>query len=141
MLNSQASAATPNQILPPKSCANTAAATTSTSAGYVDVRAYDGELLVTQITGAFTGTGTLAGKLQYASDANGTGATDITGATFPTVTLDTNAITVGSVGRANESIAVDPKKVVGGFLGYVGTMTGITGALLAVSVHGKKKIV
>jgi hypothetical protein len=140
MLNSQASAATPNQILPPKSCANTAAAT-SGSAQWVDVRAYDGELLVTQVTGAFTGTGTLAGKLQYASDANGTGATDITGATFPTVTLDTNAITVGSVGRATESIAVDPKKVIGGFIGYVGTMTGITAALLAVTVHGKKKYV
>lgn len=140
MLNSQASAATPGQILPPKSCANTAAAT-SGSSGWVDVRSFDGEVLVTQITGAFTGTGSLAGKLQYASDASGTGATDITGATFPTVTLDTNAITVGSVGRATESIAVDPKKVVGGFLGYVGTMTGITGALIAVSVHAKKKYV
>lgn len=140
MLNSQASAATPNQILPPKSCANTAAATSGASQ-WVDVRAFDGELLVTQITGAFTGTGTLAGKLQSATDASGTGAADITGATFPTVTLDTNAITVGSVGRATESIAVDPKKVVGGFIGYVGTMTGITGALLAVSVHAKKKIV
>jgi hypothetical protein len=137
MLNSQASAATPGQILPPKSCANTGAAT-SGSAQWLDVRGYKGELLVTQVTGAFTGTGTLAGKLQSATDANGTGAGDITGATFPTVTLDTNAITVGSVGKATESIAVDPRKVAGGFLGYVGTMTGISAALIAVAVAGKK---
>lgn len=140
MLHNQASAATATQILPPKSCANTSAAT-SGNGQWVDVRAYDGELLVTQITGAFTGTGTLAGKLQSASDANGTGAADITGATFPVVTLDTNAITQASAGGATERLAVDPKKVTGGFIGYVGTMTSITGALLAVSVHGKKKYV
>jgi hypothetical protein len=140
MLHSQASAATPLQILPPKSCANTSAAT-SGSGQWVDVRQVDGALLVTQITGAFTGTGSLAGKLQSATDANGTGAADITGVTFPTVTLDSNAITGGSVGRATESIAVDPKRVAGGFLGYVGTMTGISAALIAVSVHGKRKIV
>lgn len=140
MLYSQASAATGGQIVPPKSCANTAAAT-SGSAQWLDVRGFDGELLVTQVTGAFTGTGSLAGKLQSATDANGTGAADITGATFATVTLDTNAITGGSVGRATETAVVDPKRVVGGFLGYVGTMTGITGALIAVAVHGKRKIV
>lgn len=140
MLNSQASAATGGQILPPKSAANTAAATSST-AQWLDVRSFDGELLVTQITGAFTGTGTLAGKLQSASDANGTSAADITGYTFPTVTVDTNAITVGSAGRATESISVDPRKVPGGFLGYVGTMTGITGVLIAVAVNGKKHVV
>ena len=55
MLNSQASAATPGQILPPKSCANTAAAT-SGNGNWVDVRGMKGEVLVTQITGAFTGT-------------------------------------------------------------------------------------
>ena len=140
MLNSQASAATGGQILPPKSCANTSAAT-SGSAQWLDVRNFDGELLVTQITGAFTGTGTLAGRLQSASDANGTGAANITDATFPTVTIDTNVITGGSVGKATEAIAVDPKRVVGGFIGYVGTMTGISAALIAVSVHGKRKIV
>jgi hypothetical protein len=140
MLNSQASAARGGQILPPKSAANTGAAT-SGSGQWLDVRGFDGELLITQVTGAFTGTGSLAGKLQYASDVNGTGAQDITGATFPTVTIDTNAIAGGSVGKATESISLDPKKVVGGFLGYVGTMTGITGALVAVAVNAKPKIV
>ena len=140
MLNSQASAARAGQILPPKSAANTGAAT-SGSAQWLDVRGLDGELLVTQITGAFTGTGSLAGKLQSATDVNGSGAADITGATFPTLTIDTNVITGGSVGKATESIAIDPKRVAGGFLGYVGTMTGISAALVAVSVHGKAKIV
>jgi hypothetical protein len=140
MLHSQASAATPGQILPPKSCANTAAAT-SGNGNWVDVRGYDGEVLVLQITGAFTGTGTLAGKLQSASDANGTSAADITGYTFPTVTLDTNAITEASAGKATERLVVDPRKVPGGFLGYVGTMTGITGALIAVAIAGKKHVV
>lgn len=140
MLHSQASAATAGQILPPKSCANTAAAT-SGNGQWLDVRGFHGELLVTQISGAFTGSGTLSGKLQSASDANGTGAADITGATFPVVTLDTNAITAGSVGKATEAIVVDPRRVPGGFLGYVGTMATITGALLAVSVHAKRPIV
>lgn len=128
MLNSQASAASAALLLPPVSAANTAAATTSTSGGYVDVRAYQGELLVTQITGAITGS--VAGKLQYASDANGTGATDITGATFTNVSAANKAHTV----------ALDPKKVIGGFLGYLGTVT--TGpVVIGVVVEGKKQIV
>jgi hypothetical protein len=137
MLNSQASAATPGQILPPKSCANTAAAT-SGAAQWLDVRGYKGELLVVQVVGAVTGTGSLAGKLQSATDVNGTGAGDIVGSTFPTVTIDTNAITAGSVGKATESISVDPRKVAGGFLGYVGTIAGANPVLLAVAVAGKK---
>ena len=128
MLHSQASAATPALLLPPVSAANTAAATTSTSGGYVDVRGYQGELLVQQLTGAITGS--VAGKLQYASDANGTGATDITGATFTNV----------SAANKVHTIALDPARVVGGFLGYVGTVT--TGpVVIGVSVAGKKQIV
>lgn len=128
MLHSQASAATTELLLPPVSAANTAAATTNTSGGYIDVRGYQGELLVEQLTGAITGS--VAGKLQYASDANGTGATDITGATFTNVTAANKC----------HKVALDPKKVVGGFLGYVGTVT--TGpVLIGVSVAGKKQIV
>lgn len=126
MLNSQASAATVTSILDSVSAANTAAAT-SGSAKWLDVRVYDGELLITQVLGAVTGT--IAGKLQSASDANGTGAADITGATFATNTANTSA-----------KVALDPKKVVGGFLGYVGTV--VTGpSLVGVTVAGKKKIV
>jgi hypothetical protein len=126
MLLNQASAATTTSILDTISAANTAAAT-SGSAKWLDVRPYDGEILVTQVLGAVTGT--IAGKLQSASDANGTGAADITGYTFP-------------VNTANQSskVAVDPKKVVGGFLGYVGTIA--TGpSLIGVTAAGKLKIV
>jgi hypothetical protein len=81
MLNSQASAATSTSLLDAVSAANTAAAT-SGSGKWLDVRPYDGEIMVTLNLGAVTGT--IAGKLQSATDANGTGAADISGATFGT---------------------------------------------------------
>lgn len=128
MLHSQASAASVDTLLPAVSAANTAAATTSTSGGYVDVRQYQGEILVTLQTGAITGS--VAGKLQSASDANGTGAADITGATFTLVNAASKTL----------KYALDPKKVVGGFLGFLGTV--VTGpVLISVSIAGKKQIV
>jgi hypothetical protein len=129
MLNSQASAATVTSLLDAVSCANTAAAT-SGAGKWLDVRGYDGELLVIQQSGAVNG-GTLNGKLQYASDANGTGATDITGATFTAV----------SAANKTHSVALDPKKVTGGFLGYVGTIAVGQPILVSVVVAGKKKYV
>lgn len=127
MLNSQASAATSTSLLDAISAANTAAASTG-SAKWLDVRPYDGEMLVIVQTGAITGT--LAGKLQSASDVNGTGAADITGATFTSV----------SAANKTASFALDPKKVVGGFLGYVGTV--VTGpVLISVTASAKKKVV
>jgi hypothetical protein len=126
MMNSQASAATCTSLLAPLSAAATANAT-SGSGKWLDVRAYDGEILVSQILGAVTGT--IAGKLQSATDANGTGAADITGATFATNTANSTS-----------KLVVDPKSVVGGFLGYVGTI--VTGpALVGVVACGKLKIV
>jgi len=126
MLLSQASAATATSLIDAVSAANTAAAT-SGSAKWLDVRVYDGEILVIQQLGAVTGT--IAGKLQSASDANGTGAADITGYTFGTNTANSSS-----------TIAVDPKKVVGGFLGYVGTIA--TGpSLISVVAAGKKHVV
>lgn len=126
MLLSQASAATSTSLLDAVSAANTAAAT-SGSGKWLDVRIYDGEFLVTQNLGAVTGT--IAGKLQSASDANGTGAADITGATFGTNTANSTS-----------SIALDPKKVTGGFLGYVGTIA--TGpSLVSVVASAKKAVV
>lgn len=126
MLLNQATAATPTSLLDAVSAANTAAAT-SGATKWLDVRPYEGELLVTQQLGAVTGT--IAGKLQSASDANGTGAADISGYTFPTNTANSTS-----------KVVVDPKKVVGGFLGYVGTIA--TGpSLVSVVAAGKKKIV
>lgn len=126
MLNSQASAATSTSLLRSVSAANTAAAT-SGSGMWLDVRPYDGEIMVTLDLGAVTGT--IAGKLQSATDANGTGAADITGATFGTTTANTTT-----------KIVVDPKAVVGGFLGFVGTI-GTGPSLVSVVASGKKKIV
>lgn len=127
MLSNQASAATATSLLDAVSAANTAAAT-SGSGKWLDVRAYDGEILVTQQTGAVTGS--LAGKLQSATDANGTGAADIAGATFTAV----------SAANKTHTVVVDPRAVVGGFLGYVGTV--VTGpVLISVTAAGKKKIV
>lgn len=127
MLSNQASAATSTSLLDAVSAANTAAAT-SGSGKWLDVRPYDGEILVTQQIGAVTGS--ITGKLQSASDANGTGAADISGATFTQVSSANNT----------QTYALDPKKVVGGFLGYVGTI--VTGpALTSVVAAGKKKIV
>lgn len=127
MLLNQASAATCTSLIDAASCANTAAAT-SGSGKWLDVRPYDGEILVIQQIGAVTGS--ITGKLQSASDANGTGAADISGATF----------TVVSSANNTQCLAVDPKKVAGGFLGYVGTIA--TGpALVSITASGKKKIV
>lgn len=126
MLLSQGSAATSTALLDSISAANTAAAT-SGAAKWLDVRPYEGEILVTANIGAVTGT--IACKLQSATDTNGTGAADITGATF-------------SATAANSCVklAIDPKAVIGGFLGFVGTIA--TGpSLVSAVASGKKKIV
>lgn len=126
MLLNQASAATSTALLRPVSAANTAAAT-SGSGMWLDVRSYDGEIMVVLELGAVTGT--ISGKLQSATDANGTGAADIPGATFGTTGANSTT-----------KITVDPKAVVGGFLGFVGTI--VTGpALVSVTASGKRKIV
>lgn len=126
MLLSQASAVTSTSLLRPVSAANTAAAT-SGSAMWLDVRPYQGEIAVVLDLGAVTGT--IAGKLQSATDANGTGAADITGATFGTTTANSTT-----------KIVIDPRAVTGGFLGFVGTI--VTGpSVLSVVATGKKQVV
>lgn len=126
MLLSQASAATSTALLNAASCANTAAATSGAGL-WLDVRPYDGEILVVANIGAVTGT--IACKLQTASDANGTGAADLTGGAF-----------AATVANTTVKLAVDPKAVVGGFLGFVGTI-GTGPSLVSVVASGKKKIV
>lgn len=123
----QAVTPTVTSLIDAASAANTAAAT-SGSGKWLDVRSYDGDLVVVQQIGAVTGS--ITGKLQSATDANGTGAADITGATYTLVNSANNS----------QAIVVNPKKVVGGFLGYVGTI--VTGpALTSVVVVGQKKYV
>lgn len=130
MMNSQGSAATSTALLHAVDAANTAAATSGTGL-WLDVRPYDGEIMVTQNVGVVTA-GSITGKLQSATDANGTGAADITGATFTAVTTSNDPLT--------QKITVNVREVVGGFLGYVGTIA--TGpAAVSVVASGKKKIV
>jgi hypothetical protein len=126
MLLNQPSAATSTSLLDSVSAANTAAAT-SGSGKWLDVRPYDGEMLVTANVGAVTGT--IACKLQTATDANGTGAADLTGGAF-----------AATAANSTVSLAVDVKKVVGGFLGFVGTIA--TGpSLVSCVASGKKHVV
>jgi hypothetical protein len=126
MMGNQASAATSTSLLDALSAAATANAT-SGSGKWLDVRPYDGEIIVTANIGAVTGT--IACKLQSATDANGTGAADITGYAF-----------AATAANSCVKLAVDPKKVTGGFLGFVGTI--VTGpSLVSVVASGKKKIV
>lgn len=126
MLLSQASAATTASLLAPANAAATANATTS-SGNWLDVRPYQGEILVTQNVGVTTGT--ITGKLQSATDNAGTSAADITGYTV-----------TASTGASVKTFVVDPKKVPGGFLGYVGTI--VTGPVqVSVTASGKKQVV
>ena len=118
---------TSTSLIDALSAAATANAT-SGSGKWLDVRTYDGEINVIQQIGAVTGS--ITGKLQSATDANGTGAADITGATFTAVSSANNT----------QTVTVKPEKVVGGFLGYVGTI--VTGpALTSVVATGQKKYV
>lgn len=123
----QAVTPTATSLIDAVSAANTAAAT-SGSGKWLDVRTYEGDIVVVQQIGAVTGS--ITGKLQSATDANGTGAADISGYTYTAVSSANNT----------QTVVVDPKKVVGGFLGYVGTIA--TGpALVSVSAVGQKKYV
>jgi len=72
MLGNQAQAASVVLMLSPVSAANTAAATS----GWIDVRAAEGDILVTVQTGAVTGS--ITWTLQDATDGSGTGSAGIT---------------------------------------------------------------
>lgn len=72
MLGNQAQAASVVLMLSPVSAANTAAATS----GWIDVRAAEGDILVTVQTGAVTGS--ITWTLEDATDGSGTGGAAIT---------------------------------------------------------------
>src|SRR5574340_1199436 len=112
MLANQAQACTPIQLLPPASCANTAAATSS---AWIDISAYTGDLVVIQNVGAVTGS--ITGKLQHADDNSGTNAADVTGAAFAAVSSSTSIKKL--------VVKVDSLKP---FIKYVGTI--VTGPVL-----------
>lgn len=72
MLGNQAQAASVAILLNPGSAANTAAATS----GWTDVRAAEGDILITVQTGAVTGS--ITWTVEDATDGSGTGAAAIT---------------------------------------------------------------
>lgn len=125
MLANQGQAAEPVNLLTVGSKANTAAATGSG----VDIRKYEGDLMVTQLVGSITGT--LDGKLQQCDDAGGTNAEDIAGATFTQVTTANDDPNV-------QKITVPAGALTRNFLRYVGTI--VTGpSLVGVSLHAHPK--
>lgn len=123
MLNNEASAVTAVAMINPVSAANTAAATS----GWIDVRQFEGDIAITQHIGAVTGS--IAGRIQDATDGSGTGAADVPGATFTSVSAANNV----------QEIPVSANAV-RGWIRYIGTVT--TGpALTAVSMLARSKIV
>lgn len=93
----------------------------------VDIRDYEGYLIVTQQVGVVTA-GSITGKLQD-SDDNSTGWADVTGATFTAVTTSNDPLT--------ESITIHVNAVKR-YVRYVGTI--VTGpALVGVSAVGATK--
>lgn len=123
MLNCEGQAAEPQILLNPASAANTAAAT----GAWLDVRKYEGDLVITQQIGAVTGS--IDGKIQDATDGSGTGSADVTGAVFAQVTSANNV----------QRITI-PAGAVRGWIRYVGTI--VTGpALTAVSLLSRPKYV
>ncbi len=79
MISSDSRAATAVTVLPAVAAADTAAATS----GWIDVRKYKGVIKFVVNTGTITGS--VAGKLQGATDSGGSGAADITGATHTSI--------------------------------------------------------
>jgi hypothetical protein len=109
--------------LDPVSAANTAAAT-SGAGKWMDVGPLEGYLIVTQQVGALVGT-SINGKLQVATDANGTGAADVPGATFVSVVASNNV----------QKLVINKASLANRFLGYVGTCV-VTSVLVGVSALG-----
>jgi hypothetical protein len=117
MISHDSDAATATIVLNPASCAATANATS----GWIDVRAFKGTIAVVAQIGAVTGS--ITGKLRSATDSGGTGAADITGATFT------------AVSAANKIQKITIPATTAPYIQYVGTI--VTGpALVAVSCYG-----
>ena len=103
-------------LLPPASCANTAAATSSS---WIAVAKYIGNLAFVQNVGVVTG-GSITGKIQHADDNSGTNAADVAGAAF------TAATDVGI-----QKIVVEANKLKP-YVKYVGTI--VTGPVVVGAV-------
>lgn len=112
-------------LLAPADHANTAAAT---SAAWVDVRAYEGELAFIQQTGVVTA-GTIAGVIQHADDNSGTNAETLVSFTSVGTSTDLDV--------QKQSI---PARATRGYVRYVGTIA--TGpAIAGVTMLAKRATV
>jgi len=93
-----------------------AARTATVTGSWIDVRQYEGDLVILQEVGTVSGTSpTLDGKIQDATDGSGTGAADVSGATFTQVTAS----------NSKQKITI-PAGSVRGWICYVGTIAGTT---------------
>ena len=117
MLGNQAQAASVVLMLSPVSAANTAAATSA----WIDVRAAEGDILVTVQTGAVTGS--ITWTLEDATDGSGTGGAAIT--------ANEGAFTAGAANQVQKRTL--NASAVRGWIRVVGTI--VTGpSLVAANV-------
>jgi hypothetical protein len=89
MLNNEGQSSAKVQLLPPASRGAGAA-----NGAWIDARAYEGDLVCVCSTGAVTGS--VAYKIQDATDGSGTGVADITGATAAGAANSDTAIIVNA---------------------------------------------
>lgn len=127
MLANQGQACEVVTLLKSQSAANTAAAT---GAG-VDIRKYEGDLMVTQQVGVITGT--LDGALQQCDDAGGTNAEAIPGGTY-TFTQ----VTTANDDPNTQKLTIPAGSLTRPFLRYVGTI-GTGPSQVAVVLHAHPK--
>jgi hypothetical protein len=122
MLNNEAQAATSTKLLDPVS----AAATVNATSAWVDVRDIEGDLMFVNQVGALTGS--ITWTIEDATDIGGTGAAGMT--------PNEGAYSAGAANQIQKrTINAGACR---GFVRCVGTI--VTGpALVAVSVHGRKK--
>lgn len=126
MLANQGQAAELVNLLTPGSKANTAAATGTA----VDIRKYEGDLVITQHVGAITGT--LDGALQQCDDAGGTNAEALSpAAAFTQVTTANDDPNV-------QKLCIPAGSLTRPFLRYIGTIvTGPSIVGVTLMAHPK----
>ncbi len=110
MLGNQGQPAAVVSLLAPADAANTAAATSA----WTDVRAYEGDLVITCQVGVVTA-GSITWTFEHATDGSGTGSAAIvpTGGALTAVTTSNDPLT---------QKAVIPATAVGGWIRVVGTI-------------------
>jgi hypothetical protein len=114
-------AATPIQMSPSTSRASTF------QGAWLDVREYEGDIIIIQDVGAVTGS--ITGSIEDATDISGTANAALSGATFTAVSSANNLQKL-----------VIPAGQPRGFIRYVGTI--VTGpALCSVSLLSRKKYI